>query len=106
MIVGLHMTKIKWMMALCSALVFAFCTYVSPEDNASSASYKSKDPANKTNNCSLPQGAGDPVATVAGQPIYQQDLCIELGPKLRELRQQEYQMESQALDELIRKRLF
>src|SRR5690348_14593910 len=48
---------------------------------------------------------GAPVAIVAGQPIYEQDLAAELGPKLLQLRNQEYQIKSKALDELIRKRL-
>src|SRR3989442_1515172 len=48
---------------------------------------------------------GEVIATVAGQPIYEQDLAAELGPKLLQLRTQEYQMKSKALDELIRKKL-
>ena len=48
---------------------------------------------------------GELIATVAGQPIYEQDLAAELGPKLLQLRNQEYQMKSMALDELIRKKL-
>lgn len=49
--------------------------------------------------------AGEPIATVVGQPIYEEDLAVELGPKLLQLRDQEFQMKSQALDELIRKKL-
>jgi len=48
---------------------------------------------------------GELIATVAGQPIYEQDLAAELGSKLLQLRSQEYQMKSKALDELIRKKL-
>jgi protein-disulfide isomerase len=47
----------------------------------------------------------DPVATVAGQPISAQDLAAELGAKSMQMRNQEYQAKSQALDELIRKRV-
>src|SRR5258706_13258224 len=45
------------------------------------------------------------VATVGGQPIYEQDLLPKLAPKLLELRTQEYQMKSTALEELIGQRL-
>src|SRR5438876_11878252 len=45
------------------------------------------------------------IATVAGQPIYEQGLAAELGPKLLQLRNQEHQMKSTALDELIRNKL-
>ncbi len=48
---------------------------------------------------------GDPIATVAGQPIYERDLVTELGPKLLQLRNQEYQIKSKALEDLIRKRV-
>src|SRR2546428_8616297 len=48
---------------------------------------------------------GELIATVAGQPIYEQELAAELGSKLLQLRNQEYQMKSKALDELIRKKL-
>jgi protein-disulfide isomerase len=52
-----------------------------------------------------PAGSRELVATVAGQPIYEEDLAAELGPKLLQLRNQEFQMKSQALEELIRKKL-
>ena len=45
------------------------------------------------------------IATVAGQPIYEQDLLPELAPKLLQLRSQEYQMKSKALEDLIGKRV-
>src|SRR5947208_14393783 len=48
---------------------------------------------------------GELIATVAGQPIYEQDLAADLGPKLLQLRHQEYQTKTMALDELIRKKL-
>ncbi len=51
------------------------------------------------------QNSPNPVATVDGQPIYEQDLVPELGSRLLQLRNQEYQMKSQALDELIRKKV-
>jgi protein-disulfide isomerase len=52
-----------------------------------------------------PQGAGDPVASVAGQPIYESDLASEMGSKLLQLRNQEYQIKSGALQDVIRKKL-
>ncbi len=58
----------------------------------------------------LGQGAstaqpGDPIATVAGQSIYEQELLPALGPRLLQLRNQEYQMKSRALEDLIRQKL-
>src|SRR2546425_12012969 len=53
-----------------------------------------------------PQGkAGGPIAMVAGQPIYEQDVIQSLGPQLLQLRNQEYQLKSKALDDLIRQKL-
>jgi hypothetical protein len=48
---------------------------------------------------------GEPLATVGGQPIYEQELLAELGPRLLQVRNQEYQMKSQALEELIRRKV-
>ncbi len=52
-----------------------------------------------------PTSLGDPVASINGQPIYEQDLAPELGSKLLQLRNQEYQIKSKALEDLIRKRV-
>jgi protein-disulfide isomerase len=50
--------------------------------------------------------SGDPVATVAGQPISEQELLETLGPQQSmQLRMQEYEAKSKALDSLIRLRL-
>src|SRR5437879_3936712 len=49
--------------------------------------------------------SGNPIATVAGQPIYEQDVIQSLGPQLLQLRNQEYQLKSKALDDLIRQKL-
>ncbi len=49
--------------------------------------------------------AGEPIATVAGQPIYEQDLVPELGSRWLQLRNQEYEVKSKALEDLIRKRV-
>ena len=50
-------------------------------------------------------GPEEPIARVAGQPIYEKDLMSVAGPKLLELRNQEYKIKSDALNTLIRKKL-
>ncbi len=50
--------------------------------------------------------SGDPVATVAGQPVSMQELLEALGPQQSmQLRTQEYEAKSKALDSLIRLKL-
>ena len=49
--------------------------------------------------------AGEPVAIVAGQPIYQSDLDDVVESQMLSLRMQEYQIKSRALEDLIRQRL-
>src|SRR5213593_4736098 len=50
--------------------------------------------------------SGDPVATVAGQPISEQELLETLGPQQSmQMRMQEYEAKSKALDSLIRLKL-
>ena len=51
------------------------------------------------------QDSQKPLATVAGQPIYEQDLMPVAGPGLLDLRKQEYKLKSDALDKVIRKKL-
>jgi protein-disulfide isomerase len=53
----------------------------------------------------LGQDSGEPISTIEGQPIYEQDLMSVAGPKLLDLRKQEYQVKRDALDSLIRRRL-
>ena len=45
------------------------------------------------------------LADVNGQPIYDQDLLYIVGPKLLELRNQEYKLKSDALNTVVRKKL-
>jgi len=52
-----------------------------------------------------PSSANGIVATVNGQPIFEQDLAPELGSKLLQLHNQQYQVESKALDEVIQRRV-
>jgi protein-disulfide isomerase len=49
--------------------------------------------------------ADDPVAMVGGQPISEEDLLRALGPQLLQLRNQEYEVKSKALESLIRHRV-
>ncbi len=48
---------------------------------------------------------GDPIATIGGQPVYERDLAPLIAPQLRQLRNQEYQIKSRALDNLIGQRV-
>lgn len=50
-------------------------------------------------------GPDKPIAVVAGQPIYEQDLMSVIGPGLLDLRKQEYKLKSDALNQSIRKKL-
>jgi protein-disulfide isomerase len=49
--------------------------------------------------------AREPVAMVAGQPIYEDELLPSVAPKLFSLRSQEYQLKKQALEPLIDQKL-
>lgn len=51
------------------------------------------------------QNADEPIATIDGHAVYEQDLMSVAGPKLLELRKQEYQVKRDALDSLIRRKL-
>jgi protein-disulfide isomerase len=51
------------------------------------------------------QNSSKPVATVDGQPIYDQELMSVAGQSLLELRNQEYKLKSEALDKLVLKKL-
>src|SRR5881398_2862261 len=51
------------------------------------------------------QDSQKPLATVAGQPIYEQDLMSVAGAGLLDLRKQEYKLKSDALDKVIRDKL-
>lgn len=53
----------------------------------------------------LAQDSQKPVATVAGQPIYEQDLMSVAGPGLLDLHKQEYKLQIDALNQVIRKKL-
>ncbi len=53
----------------------------------------------------LAQDSQMPIATIEGQPIYEQDLMSVAGPSLLELGKQEYKAKSDALDKLIHKKI-
>src|SRR5690242_16861177 len=46
-----------------------------------------------------------PVATVEGQPVYEEDLLPAIQPQLMSVRQQEYEIKKKALDDLIQQKL-
>jgi len=50
-------------------------------------------------------GTDTPVALVGNEPIYERDLMSVAGPNLLDLRRQEYKVESDALNQCIRKKL-
>ncbi len=50
-------------------------------------------------------GAEGPIAIVADRAIYEQDLMTAIGPNLLDLRKQEYKLKSDALNQMIRKKL-
>src|SRR5579864_6165677 len=54
----------------------------------------------------LGQDTAKPIAKVNDQAIYERDLMSVAGPKLLELRDQEYKLKNDALTTVIRKRLF
>jgi hypothetical protein len=51
------------------------------------------------------QNSPQPIATVDGRPIYEEELMSVAGPSLLKLRNQEYKLKSDALDKVIRKKL-
>jgi protein-disulfide isomerase len=51
------------------------------------------------------QNSPNPIATLDGQPIYDEELTSVAGTRLLELRNQEYKVKSDALDQLVRKKL-
>jgi protein-disulfide isomerase len=51
------------------------------------------------------KAAKEPIATIAGQPVYEDDLLPTVAPKLIQLRDQEYQIKKQALENLIDQKL-
>jgi len=61
--------------------------------------------AGPTGGASTADNRGGPIAMVAGQPIYENELQSSVAPKLMQLRNQEYQIKRQALDNLIDQKL-
>jgi protein-disulfide isomerase len=51
------------------------------------------------------QSPPEPIATVEGQAIYEQDLLAVAGEHLFDLRNQEYKLKSEALDKIIRRKV-
>ena len=91
--------------AFCLGLVSVCSVGLSAGEGANSA-----DPARGPASCPLPKdsteaGADEPIAVVAGQPIYERDLADGMAAQMLKIRQQEYQVKSKALEELIGKKV-
>jgi protein-disulfide isomerase len=87
----------------CSAWVFA-------QGEAGRNSAKANAPTQNPAPASANPSAGNvndaaPIAIFEGQPIYKSDLTGPTAAKLLQIRQQEYEAESQALDALIRRKV-
>jgi protein-disulfide isomerase len=62
-------------------------------------------PALLAQSSSAPETVGDPVAIVAGKAISAEELTAKVAPQLQQLRNQEYEVKSQALEGLIDQKL-
>jgi protein-disulfide isomerase len=62
-------------------------------------------PSTPANDNGAKSADGEPVAIVAGEPISQRDLDELVEPQMLSLRNQEYQIKSRGLEDLIRQRL-
>jgi protein-disulfide isomerase len=71
-----------------------------PRQHSGSAAQCTPSKGNDTNGA-----AGEPVAIVAGQSIYERDLDDLVAAQILPLRNQEYQIKSKGLEDLIRERL-
>src|SRR5262245_57156835 len=50
-------------------------------------------------------GKGEPLATVNGQPVYDEDVLPEIRSEVSELRRKEYELKNQALEIVVRRRV-
>ena len=96
--------------AFCLALVLASSVYLSAGERAAKGGGASAGGARGPVTCPLPKddpkgSADEPIAVVAGQAIYERDLADTIGAQMLQIHQQEYQVKSKALDELIRKKV-
>lgn len=92
-------------------LALACASWGFGQSSAGNNDAQAKRPALEPVSCPLPaEGgkaeAGDPpIATVEGEPIYAQDLEGATAAQMLKIHQEEYKIESSALDSLIRKKL-
>ena len=96
--------------ACCLAFVFACTVCPAVGQSAFNGGAASTNTARDALSCVSPgakpaAGVDEPVAIVAGQPIYERDLADAIGAQMLQIRQQEYQIKSKALDELIRRKV-
>jgi protein-disulfide isomerase len=93
---------------VCSMLFASVCFAQSDKSNASkkaaSISVTASAVQPTSANADVAQ-RGAPIAMVAGQPIYEDELRQSVAPKLMQLRNQEYQIKKQALENLIDQKL-
>lgn len=94
----------------CTAVLFACSVCSTAGQSTAKGGATSKDSAPLPESCPLPNentkaGIDEPLAIVDGQPIYERDLEGPVASQMLQIHQQEYEIKSKALDELIRKRL-
>ncbi len=85
-----------------AVLILACSTLAFPQHSSGKPDAAS---AERTGTISEPGNADQPVAIVAGEKIFQRDLAAATASQMLQIREQEYKVKSQALDELIRKKL-
>jgi len=94
----------------CFALAFACTICLSGRDRPDKQRAAAKDSVHPGEICEESRGDGKsgsdhPIAIVAGESIYERDLAGATAGQLLQLRQQEYKLKTQALEELIRKKV-
>ena len=100
---NMHIRTAAWVM-----LALAGSAWGSAQGEASRQNAKSNAPnpaPSVSASASEVKAAGAPIAIIEGQPIFQTDLTGATAAKLLQIRQQEYEAESQALNALIRQKL-
>ncbi len=96
--------------ASCLALLFASSVCPAAGQSAPNGGGAPKAAAGDVVSCLSPgigskAGVDQPIAVVAGQPIYERDLAGAIAAQMLQIRQQEYQVKSKALEEMIRSKL-
>ncbi|HET7205808.1 MAG TPA: thioredoxin domain-containing protein [Terriglobales bacterium] len=95
----------------CLGLALACAPWAFGQSRSGHNDAQAKRPALEPVSCPLPaegakaESGAAPIATVAGEPIYEQDLEDATAAQMLKVHQEEYKIESNALDSLIRKKL-